>query len=122
MTNGIIKNFGRSPAIITSIATENLNTKLYLQDKLPQLVNSTIAPNQKFTSQLISPDGINGPINPFNITIEYKDGLDNQYLEKIHINTNQTSAVISTKTTLRNLDDSDKNIRDIAQAIVREFK
>lgn len=65
----VIKNFGATPAIIKSIDINPKIKGLGVKDNLDSVINSTIAPNQKFISALYTKDGE----QKFKVTISYTD-------------------------------------------------
>ncbi|MBW5458503.1 MAG: hypothetical protein E7C05_17215 [Clostridium botulinum] len=111
----IIKNYGKSSAIIDSIKFSN--DDFYTNPKRPfyNLSNCSIAPNQFYSCRVLYEKD---PYVLFNVTIKYHDNI-NTYNDTFTINTEALAKQLVSLTTNNEQDPLEKTISTVAQEIIR---
>ncbi|MGK0551085.1 hypothetical protein ACSFB8_04300 [Enterococcus faecalis] len=111
----IIKNFGHTPAKILKIKSSrkisSVGENLYLQS----LVNTIIAPTQKFVTALYSEDDVKNEL--IDIEIIYEDTLGKTYQENFQLNPNFTRDIAYHNENLESLSADQNDLRNILHAL-----
>lgn len=112
----IIKNFGKSSAIIDSIDFSNNDFFENTYTPFYNLSKCSIAPNQTFSTIV---DYKKYPYIPFDITIKYHDNLGS-YEKFFSINTEAMAKQLVGLATSNNQDSLEKTISTIGQELIRK--
>ncbi|MDO4535742.1 MAG: hypothetical protein Q4B63_08050 [Clostridium perfringens] len=115
LTYLIIKNFGKSAAIIDSI--EYSTTEFYTNENEPflNLKKCSIAPNQFYSSRVF----YSKPRINFSVTITYHDNNMKPYKETYEINTEAILQQVTSFNTSSNQSELEKTLSRTAQELVR---
>ncbi|MBC1233152.1 hypothetical protein HCB21_03065 [Listeria booriae] len=95
----IIKNFGKTPAVITDITFENLQQEVGMNN-LESFKGTLIAPNQKFVISMHDNDDTR---QDFSVTVRYKDQNEKGIKEVFHLNPNFTKDISYVESSLSSL-------------------
>jgi len=111
----VIKNFGRSSAVIDNIEFSNDN--FYANNTKPfyNLSKCSIAPNQVYSSRVIYKKD---PYISFDVIIKYHDNIDS-YDKTFNINTESIAKQLVGLTTFSNQSQLEKTISTIGQELIR---
>lgn len=111
----IIKNFGRSSAVIDSIEFSN-NNFYAINKPFYNLSNCSIAPNQAYSSRVKYK---NDPYISFEVTIQYHDSINN-YSKTFSINTEAIAKQLVGLITSDDQGPLEKTISTIGQELLRK--
>ncbi|MGL4571849.1 MAG: hypothetical protein ACRCVJ_12380 [Clostridium sp.] len=112
----IVKNFGKSSAIIDSIEYSNDNFYANMDKPFYNLSNCSIAPNQSFSTRVLYKKN---PYISFDIIIKYHDNIDS-YTKVFSINTEAMARQIVALTTNSSQGELEKTISIIGQELIRK--
>lgn len=112
----IIKNFGKSSAIIDSIDFSNNDFYANTKEPFYNLSNCSIAPNQTYSSRVLYKKN---PYISFDVTIKYHDNIGH-YDKTFHINTEAIAKQLTGLVAFSNQSELEKTISTIGQELLRK--
>lgn len=111
----IIKNYGKSGAIIDSVSYSNQSFFENKEEPFKNLNKCSIAPNQTYSSTIF----FSKPYTSFDITIKYHDTLG-KYKDVFSLNIDAIANQLAGSTTNNTQTDLEKTISCTAQEILRK--
>ncbi|MCD2332908.1 hypothetical protein [Bacillus cereus] len=110
----VIKNFGKSGARIINIEFNKNLPKLGRNGKIDSIINSLIAPNQKFMTTV--PSEMDDIVD---VKITYEDSNNNLFEESHTINFGYSKDLTYKNVDNSGLDDTANTMRNVAQSIIK---